>query len=147
MAFKTERKRTDGHKKHRKSGTKEKKWKDVGVLFSVFYYLCSAKAVGRLAAGDTFFINKVRARGKSGQHRALRYLTGRSQRWLARAEEKNRRKVRVRRWGKSPPAAWRRAGCAHRRLKVRVNRRRADCGLPRPQGRERAARPSRRVER
>ena len=32
----------------------------------------------------------VETRGKSGQHRALRYLTDRSPRGLVRAEEKNR---------------------------------------------------------
>lgn len=96
------------------------------------------KAVGRLAAGT------ICARGKSGQHRALRYLTDRSPRGLARAEENDRRPgsvgidvsmptmgprtVRVRRRGKSSPGAWRHACCAHRRLKVHVNRRSADCG-------------------
>ena len=37
------------------------------------------------------------ARGKSGPRRALHYLTDRSPRGLARAEENNRRKARVRR--------------------------------------------------
>ncbi len=84
-------------------------------------------------------------RGKSGQRRAFRFLTGRDSRGSDHAEEKNRHAgptpgkggVRVRRRGKSPPGQWRHWCCAFRKLKVHVNRR----------PKERAARPSRRVER
>ena len=77
-------------------------------------------------------------RGKSGQHRAFRFLMG-SRSWeRIRAEENNRHfsarsrkvvgqqwqvlwEVRVRRWGKSPPVVWWHTSCAPRKLKVHVN--------------------------
>ena len=75
--------------------------------------------------------------GKSGQHRALHFLTESCLREQSNAEENNRliHGVRVRRWGKSPPAVQRCTGRVSWRLQVHVNRR------------LRVARPSRRVER
>ena len=82
------------------------------------------------------------AGGKSGQHRAFRFLMGsRPWGWIS-AEENNRLSaelsvspfrfetlhslelwVRVRRWGKSSPVVWWHTGCVHRKLKVHVYQR------------------------
>ena len=61
--------------------------------------------------------------GKSGQRRALHFLTERCPWGRSNAEENNRPfGVRVRRWGKSPPAVQRCTGRVSWRLQVHVNR-------------------------
>ena len=54
-------------------------------------FILHKKDSGAACRWPSAFVPKTR--GKSGQHRALRYLTGRSPRGLARAEENNRRNL------------------------------------------------------
>lgn len=79
------------------------------VLAWKILYLRLIKQQAGLPLPGTMF---VFGRGKSGQRRAFRFLTGSNSRGLVSAEENNRRcfvhrsSARVRRRGKSPPAGW-----------------------------------------
>ncbi len=107
-------------------------------MFFLRTFANSNRTAGRSAAGS-------RAHGAEGERkvRATQGIPLPNRKRLARVCRCRRKQppchsgVRVRRWGKSPPGQWRHWCCTSRELKVHVNRR----------PKERAARPSRRVER